>query len=552
MSGLKLNKFGGEIPRANPRTLTPNTASIALDVNLDEGTLHPWRERLLIETKPFDILSMFRADCCWLAAETCADYALVQPTCDLIVRTGAQDYPEIATFEEACADQWCRLGVPCPVVAPAAMPASPPAVVDRITSLRSYRYVWVNKYRQEGPGSPPSTSFDVNDGDTVIVSIPPCPDDPTFCITETLLYRSGSPFESGAETSNPQNTEWFLVARLPCGTTIFTDTIRDIDLSSGLSDLAIYVGDERLPPPADLKNVLSLENGSLTGISGRFIVQSEPYAPHSWPLKFYKALWQDDVPVRIAAIKDVVYVGTTGFPYTIQTAPDCNTDGRQGVYRHREPLPIVAPRSMAAGSGVVYYASKDGLVALSGTQSRVVGEQLWSKRQWQALHPNLMLGIVFDGHYFGFTDVYGFRLKTADPEHIDAPTAALTRLSDRPRALWTAPSDGLYMAIEDRIEQWNAGAAYRPYLWRSIQYSWARRTSLTAAYAISGYEGPIKLTLISDKGDFVTDILDEEVFRVVNWFSVAYTEIQFQGTGELEEFAVGTSYKEAYRAGATV
>jgi len=552
MPGIKINAFSGEMPRENPRLMNQNVAEVALDVNLDQGTLHPWRERLPVSTQEFDVLSMFRTDCCWLASDRCADYALMSPACDLVIRTGAADYPEIATFAEACAGIWCRLGVPCPNVPITASPADPTPVVDYSTTMRSYRYTWVNKFDQEGGGSPPSFSFDVVDGAAVVLQIPPCPDDPTFCVTQIKIYRTGTPFESGGETSNPQNTEWFLVDTVPCGTTVYTDTKRDIDLSGSGGDLAVFTREESIPPPADLHSVVSMENGCLCGISGQFIVQSETFKPQSWPLKFYKKLWPGDDPRRCVAIRNTLYVATDGHPYTIETTPDCNSDGRQGVYRHRDPMPITNVRSMAAGSGVAYYASDDGLIALSGTSARVSSEQLWSKKQWQKLHPNLMIGAILDGHYFGFSDVYGFRLKTVEPEHFDKPQTALTQLSDRPKALWTSPDGFLYMAFGNSIERWNDGNRWRPYLWISNDMLWARRTSLSAAYAMIRMPGPLEITHITDRGDYARVVVNDNLFRLPDWMSVASTKIKFVGTAEVTEFATGTSYKEAYRAGATV
>jgi transposase-like protein len=552
MPGFRINGFSGEMPRNNPRLMNQNVAELALDVNLDQGTLRPWRDRLRVSDQDFDVLSMFLTDCCWLASDKCADYALVSPACPLVVRTGVAAYPEIATFEQACANIWCRLGVPCPDVAITASPADPAPPIGYSTTMRSYRYSWVNKFDQEGGGSPPSVSFDVVDGAAVMLQIPPCPADPSYCVTNVKIYRTGTPFESGGETSNPQNTEWYLVDVVGCGVSVYVDTKREIDLSVSGGDLAIFTREESIPPPADLHSVVSMENGCLCGISGEFVVQSETYLPHSWPLKFYKKLWQGDEPKRCVSVKNTLYVATAGHPYTIETTPDCNTDGRQGVWRHREPMPIVGGRSMAAGSGLAYYASEDGLVALAGAAARVVSEQLWSKEQWQKLHPNLMIGAIFDGFYFGFSDVYGFRLKTTEPEHFDKPETALTRLSDRPKAMWVSPDGFLYMAIGTAIERWNAGDRWRPYLWICTEMIWARRTSLSAAYAVIRQPGALEITHVTDRGDYARTVVNDDLFRLPDWMSVATTKIKLRGTAEVTEFATGTSFKEAYRAGATV
>lgn len=270
-------------------------------------------------------------------------------------------------------------------------------------------------------------------------------------------------------------------------------------------------------------------------------------------MRYRKLLWDDEFPVALAAIKSSLYVGTNGRPYVINAVQqESNTDGRHGVFRFTEPSPCLSARSMCAGSGAVYFASLDGLIALSGTQQRVVSEELWSKDQWRQLHPNRMIGAVHDGHYFGFSDNAGFRLKTAEQEHTDARTAMLTYLSDRPDAIWLSDHGSLYFSNGALVSQWNAGAVLRPYKWCCTTFQWARRTSLTAYYAQFERMGPVKITIRTEKGSFTTTPLNNDISRLPNWMSVTEAQVCIEGTGEISEFATGTSVKEAFRAGAQV
>lgn len=550
MPGFKIEQFSGEVPRLNPRGLQPSVASFALDVDLDNGTLRPWRERLPVHTAPFNVLGFIRTGCCFLAADKCADYSLLWPSCKFVIRTGVRGYPEFATFDEACADDWCRLGVPCPDVAPSASPVIP-AIRDPVTrslEIRAYRYSWVNKHGQEGGGSPPSTAYTTNDGVTSIVQLPACAADPAFCITTIRIYRLATPLESGGETSNPQNTEYYFLADVPCGTTVYTDDQSLLDIGGSGGQIGVFTREESIPPPADLTAVVSLENGILAGISGEFVVMSEPFHPHSWPLKYYKRLW--DTPIALAAVASTVYVGTTGTPYTIDGRNDCQGDGLAAVYRHREPLPIANKRSMVAGSGVAYYASVDGLVAVSGSSARVISESVFSRRDWQALHPNLMIGALLDGHYFGFSDVAGIRLKTPEPEHTDSSRVALTRLSDRPQAMWRSPEGFLFMAEGNVISQWNAGAAARPYTWRSTSQFMPSQLSLTAAAAVFGLLGNVEIKHLGNKCQFARTVWESQPYRLPGGFYVTEMKVEFAGTGEIKEWSIGTSVKEQRRVSA--
>lgn len=549
MPGFKINTFSGEMPRANPMTMPPSVAEFALDVNLENGSLRPWRERLPVHTAPAPVRGFIRVGCCWLTGP-CAEFSLLWPSCELVVRTGAQDYPEIATFEQACRDEWCRLGVPCPSIAPSAQAAVAPNLDPNLRNLelRAYRYTWVNRLGQEGGGSPPSVPFPTNDGATSIVQLPAnCPD-PAYCIERINIYRLATPLESGGEKSNPQNTEYYFVDSVPCGTTVYTDTKTLFDLGGENGELAIFTREESVPPPDNLTGVVCLENGMLAGISGRFVVMSEPFAPHSWPLKFYKELWE--TPVALAAVASTLYVGTTGTPYTIDGRNDPQGDGLTTVLRHREPLPCVSKRSMVAASGGAYYASDDGLVAISGQNSRVVSESLFSKVDWQRLHPNRMQGALLDGFYFGISDVAGIRLKTNEAEHIDDAKAALTRLSDRPDAMWRSPEGFLFMAQDGVISQWNGGASDRVYTWRSLRQHLPKSLSLNAGQVDMGIPGNVTVDHVSEKGTFTRNVWETMDYRLPVWFSVREVQLQFSGTGEIMQGGVGTSVKEMVRVAA--
>ena len=538
------------MPRENALTRGPGVARVALDVNLDANTIAPYREPRLVHEESFDVLGFMRADCCWLADPTCAEFSLLWPTCPYVIRTGVEAYPQIATFEEACRNEWCRLGIPCPSVAPTASPANPNQAVGPTTQMRQYRYSWVNKFDQESNGSPPSLAYNIADGTPVVLQIPPCDLGPEYCVDTVIIYRSGTPFESGGETSNPQNTEWFFVAAVPCGTTVYTDSIKNINLSATGKYPATFMREEVLPPPDDLHSVVNLENGMAAGLAGEWLVLSEPFAPNSWPLKLRIRLY--DTPLKISAVKNVLYVGTTGRPYTIEITQDCNTNGIQGVYRHREPMPLVSPRSMVSGSGVCFYASDDGLVALSGTQARVVSEQVWSRKQWQALHPNRIIGALHNNYYFGFSDVVGFRLRTSETEHIDPAKNALTELSDRPQALWLSPQGYLYMAVGGQILEWNTGDRFRRYRYRNTEFFFGRRTNIAGAYAEIETPGPLEMNLITDRGEYSDNVLNSQVFRTPNWMRIESLAFEVSGTAEIKELAAGSSYKETFRAGANV
>jgi hypothetical protein len=544
MASIDIKKFSGMAPRTNPRLNPPHVAELALDVELENGTLKPFREPLLVHTAQATVLGLVNLDCCWITSERCTSYAQPWPSCKYIVETGSDaGYPRIATFENACADTWCRLGNPCPNVPPVATLLTP-VVQDQTLELRAYRYSYVSDLDFEGGASPPSVAFNANDGCSVMLQLPSDVPAPEWCVKSVRIYRTGTPYETGQEPSNPQNTEWYLVDEVPIGTASYLDTKKLLALGGDQGQIGIFTQEEALPPPADLECVIGLENGMMAGISQGMLYMSDPFNPQSWPLRLVKKFYEP--VVRIAAVGSIVYVATTGRPYTVAAKQDSDGKGCMDIYRHRLPMPIVSKRSMVAGTAGAYYASKNGLVMLRGQESRVFTETALSKTDWQKLRPNTMIGGMQDNYYFGFAENVAIRFRTPEADNIDPENVTYSHLSDRPQAVWTSEEGNLYLAVGAEISQWNAGARLRPYLWRSgIAYS-PRRVAYSAAAFVppegsSTLGGQLEVDFISEKGTYTRKVFDENPVRLPNWYNVLFTQMELRGTAEITEAAVATT-----------
>lgn len=545
MTAINIDNFRGLAPRLNPKRLPAGVASVAIDVDLDNQSIRPWRTGKKVYEATHDILSFARVDCCWLTFDKCVELVTqFTPSCPFMIATGVRPWPSIALPEEACVDDWCRLGVACPDIAPI-MGAAPVANPVVATAYRAYRYAYVNRYGQEGAGSPPSQVMNVTDGQSVTVSNFGVPD-PEWCITTIRLYRLGTAYETGLEDSNPQNTEYFFVDEFPVGTPFYVDTIKDIDLG-GTGGPDVFTNDEYLPPPADLRQIVSLENGRLAGISGNLIYLSDPNQPHAWFLRYVKKLL--DKPLALAAIASALYVATDGRPYVIDGRNDCQGDGCQAVLRTRVPLPITSARSMVAESGVCYYASTNGLVGIVGQTAKLVSQSHLSASDWQKLHPNLMIGAWRDGYYHGYTDVEGIRFRSPEPEFANLQDIAYTNLSERPSAVWRDDDGELYYAIGREIFQWNAGDRYKEYTWESTPMFHPRLTSLTVAMIERSQGGNLRFVRTTNAGVMDDRLVNSQnEFRLNGRSAAAFTTFGFFGTAGVDQITAGTSFAERIRA----
>lgn len=549
MSGINIARPQGRVPRLNPVAKPPGSAEIALDIDLDNNTWRPWRTPKLVHTADHDVLSFLRADCCWLTWDKCVDAVFpFTPSCRQVVVTGAAEYPQIATAEEACAGEWCRLGVPCPPVAPT-VALQTTLVNDETMAARAYRYTYVNKHGREGPGSAPSLIFQANDGATVLVSGFQAPS-AEWCVGSIRLYRLATPYETGLEQSNPQNTEYFFVAEFPVTQASFVDDLTELELGAGAQ--GVFVTDEYLPPPADLTGIVSAENGFLAGISPstKTVWICEPHSPHAWPLRYAKKFY--GTPVALGAVGAALYVATTTRPYVIDLSDPGNSNGVTPVKGTRTPLPCLSKRSMVADTSAAYYASKDGLVVLGGSEAKIISQSRMTERDWQALRPNKMIGHIRNGYYHGYTDVEGIRFRTVDQEYATIQEIGYTNLSERPSAMWRGEAGELYYAEGREIFEWNAGDRFRDYTYRCADVTFPRRTALTVGAVNRARTGRLTFSLITDYGEvFKRQVDHPEFFRIDGGQNARIAAVEIKGTAEVFEITAGTSLFDAARSEAS-
>jgi hypothetical protein len=539
MPAFKIDKFYGLAPRLNPLAAGHSRAKFALDVDLDNGTLRPWRTpKLIHESGLGTVLSFACIGDCWLTFPGCVSIVHPYiPSCPFVILAGpGLPYPQIATTADACLGDFCRLGLPCPPTAPR-MDFTPVAA-NKKTAARAYRYSYVNRYGQEGGGSLPSEVLNVEDGQTVTVSNFATPD-PEWCVTAIRIYRLGTPFETGLENSNPQNTEYYFVAEIPATQTSFVDTIKDIALG-GDGRANVFTNDEWLPPPADLHSIVSLENGILAGIAGEYIYLTDPMSPHAWNLRYIKGLL--DRPLALAAVGNALYALTDGRPYFIDGRNNPKQDGFAQVLRTRVPIPVVSPRSVAADSNVVYYASTAGLAAISGKEVKLISQSLLSERDWQELRPNTMIGAVRAGYYHGYTSNAGVRFRGPEAEFANIGQISYTNLSERPTALWAGDNGELYYADGGNIMGWNLGDRMRDYFWASTEEYFSRRSGLTSASIDRGVPGNLRFRLETDYGIVLDRTVNKtQDFRTRGLSNALFASAWFNGTAEVRQVAIGSS-----------
>lgn len=248
----------------------------------------------------------------------------------------------------------------------------------------NYVYTFVNSIGEESGPSEPSETIVKDNGTTVTVTMPTTvPTGYDYDVQTKRIYRAVT--EAGG-------TVYKFVAEIALATATYDDTLTNAQLGETLTTDGYEL------PPTDLRSIIALPNNIYAGISGNQLCLSAQGAPHAWPVANRYAT--DFPPVRLGAIDATVVIATEGFPYLASG----NDPSVFSMNKLEVPQGCISYRSMGYLKGVgVLYASADGLIAVAGTgQVTNVTAALFSRKEWQRLNPETMIGAIQDDRYFGF------------------------------------------------------------------------------------------------------------------------------------------------------
>jgi hypothetical protein len=441
---LKFSNFKGMMPIIPPVSLGEGYLTNAVDCDFQRGSIKPFRTNKVLRAVAGDVGSIFETACCIVTGTVCQTFAQGLPGCkDMVFRAG-DGKPQAALVGKACLGDWCDLGFPCPLPAVALSSMSP--ANGRTSAPTAVVYTLVSNFigadgePWESQPSAPSNIVESDHGATLIIS-----GIPAFAaqcnIKEIRIYASRAGFETGIEEKNNSSAGFFLRAIVPVGT---TSTSFACGNPGALCTTLNYES-----WPEDARDINSWRTGQLSALSGNKVIFSIKNHPHAIDYTATMAFY--GCAIRYITGTNHGYVLTDGSPFIISLKT-----GDDGVQCHAaehlaQPAPCVSARSAVVYGDTVIYATKRGLMSLTGGSSKEL--QFWSERQWQEMRPDTIIGAVHDGHYFGFTETHSFRISLrGDPE--------ITYLSESyPQAAHGGMYDRLYIATASNLEEWNEGDA---------------------------------------------------------------------------------------------
>jgi hypothetical protein len=429
-----------------------------------------------------------------------------------------------------------RLGKPIThwPIGTAGSPAAPAATIrtddDSAEVEKETRfYVWthVTAWGEESAPSPVSDMIDVLPWQAVTVTTGAAAPAGYANITKKRIYRT-----------DRLGTYWLLTNEKDIGVSTL-DVSKDLEI--GTADFDDDVADEALAeeipttdwdtPPDDLHHIVALPGGCVVGLSKNEVIPSEPGIPYAFPVKYRQTM--DFQGVAAAVTANGVVIGTQGTPYLLVGSDPAS----MSLHRIEAQQACVSARSMVDMGDYAIYASPDGLVAVSGTEARVITADVITRYQWQAYAPSSIQGYLYERKYVGFYDTgsvqAGFLFDPAEP--------SLVFFSIAPSGGYSDPATGnLYLQIGSNLQQWDAGAALDK-TWKSPRYLFD--TALCPAAArVDAASYPVTFKLYGDGVLRHTEtVASKRAFRLPAGYRAFAFEYEVSGTPDIRRVAVATS-----------
>lgn len=535
MPALTIKSFGGIAPVVPPRYLADSQAQTALNCPMWNGSLQPLADTgssVYALTKSGTPQTIYR-----FGQDNPSDTEhWLHWTSDVDVARGqiAGDTSEWTFFTgdgapKATYNSIALSGTDYPTVSrPLGLPAPTQAAIAAVTGAldetelvetRVYTYTFVNKESGreiESAPAPASNNVDVRTSQSVsltgLASVPAG----GYVVTHRRIYRSTS-------------GTFLFVAEIPVANTTYSDTVDADDLAEQLPSL------NWSEPPSTLSGLTNLPNGMMAGFVGRDIYFCEPYRPHAWPVDYSQTI---DYPVvGLGRMDTTLAVMTTGSPYFVQgTHPTA-----MAVVKSDLEQACVSKRSIVSHGGAVFYASPDGLMMLSSGGSRVVTDNLFSFKQWQAFFkPESIHAYQQDNQYIAFYDngsqqggfIYDMRSQNFILHDIYATAGFQDLQRDK---LFVASADG-------SVRVWASGAV-KNFTWRSKKFTMPKPLSFGWAQ-VEAEAYPMTMKVLAD-GVVVREhtVTSRNPFRLPVQVGRDY-ELEVSGTNEVFSIAVAHSASE--------
>lgn len=432
MATVKLDKFGGIMPRLHPSFLPDGSATVAHNCRLKSGKLVPLHQPSVLDesrsTLYFEngLSSISKANSvyCWKhtmkSGEVRTDFLafpgrvyfahgnIADDQYDRVFVTGetgvrfvssigevVNDSPCVYLFDRASGSVIRHTMLKDVLDRPRVSLADGGPTGENITS--AYFFVtWFDRFGYESEISEPSFANNGASGDPY-ADVPLEYEGASARVRfQPVVVPAGAygvriyKSNSGDESQSIQFVKEFSQAELPSLATGFTVKVDDEMLGETMPDIT--------NPPHDLVD-MSFVPGSFYAARSlsmpHTILFSDVDLPTSWPLA-YRYDIRDNI-VKLAVTSNTVFALTDGFPYVLSgTAPESMVASSIAG-----PAACVSEKAVCVWRNAVFFVSNYGLYCIqndanAGTVCQCLTDRYFTKEQWQELNPPSAIMGQFD------------------------------------------------------------------------------------------------------------------------------------------------------------
>ena len=457
---IKLEDFGGMIPRMSPRLLPNQVGTLARNTKLLNGELRGFRAPRQIADLTYEAFTVRRARRIeyndqyygegehWINFDS-QDVDIVRSP---IVNDRFDRYywagdgrPKYNTLNRILhgLDPY-YLGVPAPISAPT---VTPPAGSDE---TRTYVVTFVSAYGEES-GPSPYTVATGNAGTWVVSNLPTVvADEANRYVTHKRIYRT---------VIGNNSALYYLLDTVALSDTTYNDTSADdvVVLNNTLESTSWAL------PPDDLEGFALMPNGYLVGWSGRRLCFSEAYRPHAWPAE-YELSTEFEI-VGLCVWGSTLIIGTKSQPYLGQGV----TPASFTMQKMDAVEPCLSRRGMAATVAGAYYPSINGIALINSSGVQVVTQDLLTKEEWSKYNPANMFAATLGMQYIAFNSSnFGLVFNPTEPK---TKLVELDRFTDVNGIETDRYTGDVNLIIADRIYAWDPEDVERLWWrWRSKEF----------------------------------------------------------------------------------
>jgi hypothetical protein len=319
--------------------------------------------------------------------------------------------------------------------------------------------------------------------------------DVVFALETAQTYTSGgtwvrnAPINTAGMTKRLYRTDgtastFFFRAEIPVAQTTFSDTV------VATTGDPIQTADA-LPPPKNLRSLISLPNGCMVGLAGNEVCFSTPYQPQSWPVSNRYSFVGEGVAIFPAG--NSVIVLTDKYPVLLTGSdPEAMSPSVMETY-----APCVSKRGAVDVGGGCIYPSHDGLWLATAGRVENLTKRLYREDEWRLVAPATFDASYHDGQYYAVHHPLGAdrpRMLVADIPELDS----VVFVDEKADHLYRNDYDGeLYVLKDRKVYRWDAADNAR-YLseWRSteVQLDQPRNFSVAQVHARFGDVVPLDTT----------------------------------------------------------